>query len=114
MLPLNLPIQMCYLNQVSASIVKHCDGRSGSLGWLLGERHALLLEPVVLLLDVTDEEIRRGYPVLMNLLLVALCGGVKALVGLKHQLHAFRFFGRDHREPSVFPAPREIHFLLEA
>jgi hypothetical protein len=58
-----LPIQVRDLNEISAGIVKHRDGRSRRLGWLLGERHAELLQPLVLLLDVPDEEISRGYPV---------------------------------------------------
>src|SRR5271166_1434660 len=111
MLPGDLPIEVCYLNEVSARVVKHRDGRSRSFGWLLGERHAKFLQPRVLLLHVPDEEIGRGYPVLMNLLLVVLRGRVVALVGLKDQLHAFRLFGGDYCEPSVFSAPREIHFL---
>src|SRR3984957_10700514 len=113
-LPTHLPVQVRDLNKVSARVVQHRDGRSRSLGWLLRKFHAELLQPVVLLLHVSYEEVTRDNPGSKNLLLIGLRGRVVALVGLENQLHAFRFFRSNYREPPVFPAPREIHFLLEA
>src|SRR5580698_372701 len=83
-LPGNLPIQVCYLNEISAGIVKHCDGRSRSLGWLLGERHSVFLQPLVLLLYVADEEISSASPLPENLLLIRFRGRV--FVELQNQL----------------------------
>ena len=71
----------------------------------------MLLQPFVLRVDVADEEIRRRYPLLENLLLIRLCGRIA--VEFENQLHAFRFFGRNHGEPFV-RARLEFVFLLEA
>src|SRR5271165_5503797 len=102
------------LNEISARVVKHRDGRSRSLGRLFRELHAQRLEPVVLFLDIPDEEICGRYPAAMDPLLIGLRRRVEALASLKDQLHAFRFFGGDHREPSVIPTAGKIMFLLEA
>jgi hypothetical protein len=99
------------LNEISAGVFKYSDGRSCRLGWFLGKCHAVLLESLVFLLDVCDEEIGRGNPLPMDLLLIGPGRGV--LVKFEDQLHAFWFFRGDDGEPSVFPS-REIHFLNEA
>ena len=103
-----LPVEVRDLNEISARIVKHRDGRSCRLRRLLGERHAVLLQPRVLLLDVSDEEISSGYSLPKDLLLIRLRGRV--FVGLENQLQALWFFRGDDGEPFVF-SRSELVFL---
>jgi hypothetical protein len=80
------------------------------LGRILEERGAVLLQPAELHLDVCDEEVRRRYPLLKNLVLIRLRG--RLVVEFQSQLHAFRFFRGNHGEPFV-RARREFVFHLE-
>src|SRR5579864_3529523 len=106
-----IPRLLGELNEVTASIFQHRNGRAGHVGGRHGELGAPSLDALVVAFDVVGEEHGRGLALLKDRLLIRFGCGVA--VQRQLQLSAVRFLGRGHGEPAKW-ALTEIGFLGQA
>src|SRR5579863_7376865 len=102
LLPPGVALPACKLgelNQVTASVVQHRNGRAGHVGGRHGELGAARLDPLVVSLDVVCKKIGRGLLLLKDRLLIRFSCGV--VVQRQLQLSAFRLLGRSHSQPAI-------------
>src|SRR5882672_17136 len=103
--------QLGQLDEVTAGVVQHRNGRAGHVLGRHRELGAARLDPLVVALDVLGEEHRRRLALLKHRLLIRF--GRWVVVQRQLQLSAVRLLGRGHRQPAI-RALAEISLLGKA
>src|SRR5579862_10060810 len=100
--------QLGELNEITAGVLQHGNGRGGHVGGRHRELRAECLDPLVIAFDVVGEKHDRGLVLLKDRLLIRFRRGI--VVERQLQLDAVRLFGRGHGQPAI-GALAEIGFL---